>query len=185
MITEKIVYFETPGRCNTRDTLTLTRERCEARGITSAVIATHTGYTTEQALDVFADSGISLVFVGSTRSRLTEGIQARVEEAGCSLAFAREQDFQLSDEANLVLRRFSEGMRVGLLCMLIAANLNLIPAGRKTAAVAGTGTLNFGEEGGGADTAFTVTACTSEDYFTTRPRKQDRRNIHEIICMPL
>jgi len=181
---EKIVYFDELGKVNTEETLRLAREKAESRGISNVLIASHTGFTAEKALNVFMDSGISLTFVGSTRERFSNEMYAKVLEHGHKVAFANEYGHELPDVANLVFRRFCEGMRVAIRIMIVAADLDLIPVRESVISVAGTGDYHFKEKGGGADTAIIVTSCKGEDFFTQRPAKPDRRNIHEIICKP-
>jgi len=181
---ERIVYFDELGKVNTEETLRLAREKAESRSISNVLIASHTGFTAEKALNVFVGSGVSLTFVGSTRERFSNEMYAKVLEHGCKVAFANEYGHELSDVANLVFRRFCEGMRVAIRIMIVAADLDLIPVGESVISVAGTGDYNFKEKGGGADTAIIVTSCKGEDFFKPRLAKPDRRNIHEIICKP-
>jgi len=181
---EEIVYYDELGKVNTEETLRLAREKAESRGISNVLIASHTGFTAEKALEVFKDSGLSLTFVGSTRERFSNEIYSKVQEHGHKVAFATEYGHELPDVANLVFRRFCEGMRVVIRIMLVAADLDLIPSGELVISVAGTGFFHFEEKGGGADTAVIATSCKSEDFFKKRSPKPDRRNIHEIICKP-
>jgi len=183
MIIEKIVYFEEMGKVNTADTLRLTSQKAESRGIKNIVIATHTGYTAEKALGTFQHRSVSLTFIGSSRDRFKPDTLKKVMAKGHKVAFIRENGYSLPDTANLVLRRFCEGMRVAILVTLVAADLKLIPLDDTVIAVAGTGSYQY-EKGGGADTAIIVDPCTSKDFFKPRSRKQDRRNIREIICKP-
>jgi len=184
MRVEEIVYFDELGKVNTEDTLRLAREKAKSRSINNVLIATHRGITAEKALEVFKDSDISLTFVGSTREWFSIETYAKVLEHGHKVAFANEYGHELPDVANLVFRRFCEGMRVAIRIMIVATDLNLIPTGELVISVAGTGFFHFEEKGGGADTAIIVTSCKGEDFFTKRSSKPDRRNIHEIICKP-
>ncbi len=181
---EKIVYFDELGKANTEDTLRLAREKAKSHDISNVLIASHTGFTADKALEVFKDSGISLTFIGSTRVRFSNEMYAKVLEHGYKVAFASEYGHELPDVANLVFRRFCEGMRVAIRIMIVAADLDLIPVGEPVISVAGTGDYHFEEKGGGADTAIIVTSCKGEDFFKPRYAKPDRRNIHEIICKP-
>ncbi|MFQ6075205.1 MAG: hypothetical protein ACE5Z5_03580 [Candidatus Bathyarchaeia archaeon] len=184
MIIEQIVYFEDLGKVNTEATLRLVRQKAKARGIKNIVIATHTGYTAERALEAFEDMPVSLTFVGSTKDRFDPNILKKVEASGQKVAFATEYGHELPAVANTVFRRFCEGMRVAIRVMLVAADLGLIPLDEPVIAVAGTGPVRFAAKGGGADTAIIVDPCTGEDFFKPRYWKQDRRNIREIICKP-
>jgi hypothetical protein len=49
MIESKIVYFESPGRVNTDETLALAKERAEGLGIKYLVVASTSGATALRA----------------------------------------------------------------------------------------------------------------------------------------
>ena len=49
---KKILYFDTPGKANTEDTLKLARERAVELGIDQVVVATTHGYTAKKAKTV-------------------------------------------------------------------------------------------------------------------------------------
>ncbi len=186
MIIEHIVYFEEMGRVNTDATLSLVREKAQRAGIRNIVIATHTGFTAEKALEAFAGTEASLTFVGSARKRFSEASLQKVQESGHKVVFSDEVPTtpELPQVANETFRRFCEGMRVAIRVMLVAADQGLIPLDKPVIAVAGTGPFRFEEKGGGADTAIVVDPCRTEDFFKERYWKQERRNIREIICKP-
>lgn len=181
---EKIVYFQKMGRINTDATMSLVKERAEARGIKNIVISSTTGYSAERALQTFNGTDIALVFVGSGRERFSAEVLKRVMDQGHKVLFTSEGAIQLSDVANVVLRRFCEGMRVVVLIMAVAVDQKAIPIDESVIVVAGTGRFRF-EEGGGADTAVVMDPCTCQSFFEPRYHKQDRRAIREIICKPL
>ena len=182
---EKIVYFEKMGRINTETTLNLVKKKVEAKGITSMVIASHTGFTAKRALQVFEGMDIFMVFVGSDRVKFSAEILKKVEAQGHKVLFTSEGNIRLPDLANTVLRRFCEGMRVVILIMMVAVDQKAIPTDKQVIVVAGTGPFRFEEEGGGADTAVVMHPCTYDSFFKPRYYKQDRRSIREIICKPL
>ena len=60
---EKVIYFETTGKENTHEVLTLVKERAEARGITKIILASTRGDTARMAAEAFDRSVLRLVVI--------------------------------------------------------------------------------------------------------------------------
>lgn len=67
------------------------------------------------------------------------------------------------------LYAFSQGTKVAVEIVLSAVDAGLVPAGEDVIAVAGTG--------GGADTAYIITAASTVSFFDLR--------VKELLCKPL
>jgi hypothetical protein len=182
---EEITYFEKLGKVNTDETLRLAKQRAQARGIKTLVIASHTGYTAEKALEVFKGTGASLIFGASTRDRFSPAILKKVEAAGHKVIFTSETSKELPEQPNTTLRRICEGMRVVVRITTAAVDAGLLKPKERVVAVAGTGPVRFEAEGGGADTAVVMDVCGAEAFFKEDYYKQDRMRIREIICKPI
>jgi hypothetical protein len=184
------VYFDSGGKHNTEATLELAKKRAAQRNIKNVVIASSGGFSAEKALEVFKDTDVKLTIVSmgtSARSSFSENVKARLKEAGHNICFTGDVTYELPEIAVTTLRRFSEGMKVCVQVMLVAAGAGLIPVGQEVVAVGGSGPRGY-EKGGGADTAIVIEAMKSSDFFkledTPEFPKEERRKIKEIINKP-
>jgi hypothetical protein len=179
---EKIVYFEIAGEENTVETLQLAKERALQRGISYVVLASTRGYTAERALKVFKDTDIHLIAVthqyGSLEGELfDDAVKQAFERAGHTLYIATHlfsthrfwESTKVPGTMTNALYRFSQGMKVCIEIVLMAANGGLIPVGADVVAVGGTDI--------GADTAVVIRAVTSRNFNALQVR--------EVICKPL
>jgi hypothetical protein len=180
---EKIVYFEKPGKDNTEQTLTLAMERAKARGVKKIIVASTWGDTAKIAAARWANSGMKLIFVPHQYGFMAEPAQhfpvelvAEVEKKGHSVHFGTmlfhtENMLQSNIGRALanMLRCFSQGMKVCVEIILMAADAGKVVEGETVVAVAGTGR--------GADTAV-VAICASSCHLA-------ELHITEIICKPL
>jgi hypothetical protein len=178
---EKITYFETAGPDNTEETLRLATKRAKARGITKIVLASTTGKTARLAAERFAKTGIKLVvvphqygFIG--RQRFPAALVTELEKKGHRVHFGtmlfHTDGFYGTTTPTvmaILLRTLSQGMKVIVEIVLMAADGGCIAAGEKVIAVAGSGR--------GSDTAVVAIAATST--------KLHELHITEIICKPL
>jgi hypothetical protein len=178
---EKITYFETAGPDNTEETLRLATKRAKARGITKIVLASTTGKTARLAAERFAGTKIKLVvvphqygFIG--RQRFPAALVAELEKKGHRVHFGtmlfHTDGFYGTTTPTvmaILLRTLSQGMKVIVEIVLMAADGGCIAAGEKVIAVAGSGR--------GSDTAVVAIAATST--------KLHELHITEIICKPL
>ena len=69
------VYFEIPGKEHTNETLILAREAAIERNIDTVIIATTAGETAFQALKVFKENDINLIFVTHQTGCRGPGVQ--------------------------------------------------------------------------------------------------------------
>jgi hypothetical protein len=160
---KKIVYFEKAGRVNTDETLLLAKERALELGIKNVILAATRGYTAERALEIFRDSDLRFIVMGTNI---------------CS-----EIEYDYPGLMRNTLKKFSEGTKVCLEICMVAADEGLVKEGKEVIAVAGTSPSGGFEGGGGADTALVLTPKKSEN-FTGIPEKAKRREIKELICKP-
>jgi uncharacterized protein len=181
IIEEKIIYFEKPGRQNTKMTLDLAFARAKARGIGKIVLASTTGETALIAADLFSGSGIKLVVVPHqygfrAGQRFPEGLVMDLEEKGHRVYFGtmlfHTDDLYGSRVPSIMamlLRTFCQGIKVVHEILLMTTNGGCVEAGEKVIVVAGTGR--------GADTAVVAIAAPSS--------RMHELHITEIICKPL
>lgn len=178
---EKIVYFEQGGRKNTEETLRLAMERAKARGIGKVVLASTVGDTARLAAERFAGSGIKLVVIphqyGFSQSgqRFPAELVKELERQGHTVHFGtmlfHTEDLygtRIPAVMATVLRTFSQGMKVCVEIILMAADGGHVLSGEPVVAVAGTGR--------GADTAVVAMAACS--------RRLSDLHLTEIICKP-
>jgi hypothetical protein len=180
-----ITYFEKTGPENTGETIRLAYERALELGIRDIVVASTHGSTALKLAEVFNPSKFNVVAVTISEGYSEEGwtmtsderlaLQKRgikvltcthslsdgVDEAFTGLLSAKEVIAQ-------TLYRFSQGMKVCVEVVLMAADAGLIPVGRSVIAIAGTDR--------GADTAIVVKPSYSRKFTDLK--------IKEIICMP-
>jgi hypothetical protein len=183
-----IVYFDSPGRHNTAETLALSRERADLLGTRHLVVASTSGATALQAARVFQGTDVHIVGItlhagrwqvyrppdwrlveeamamGVTFHTATHALVANAERA-IRDRFGGISPVELVAEA---LTIFSVGVKVAVEVSLMAADGNLIPVDEDVIAVAGTD--------GGADTALVLRPAYSSTLFDLR--------VKEIICKP-
>jgi hypothetical protein len=178
---EKIVYFETPGKENTPQVLSLVKERARARAIKRVVLASTRGETARTFVEALEGSGLELVVIpwqfGFRETHpFPPKLVTEIEEKGHqvhfgTMLFHTEDLYGIKTPqvmANL-LRIFGQGTKVCVEIIMMACDGGCIEAGETVIAVAGTA--------GGADTAVVATAAPSTGLT--------RLHIHEIICKPL
>jgi len=178
---EKIVYFETAGKGNTPEVLSLVKERAQARGISKVVLASTRGDTARAAVEVFGRSDIRLVVIPhqfgfGEGQKFPRDLVNELEQKGHRVHFGTML-FHTDDLYGVraprlmatLLRTFCQGIKVCVEIILMACDGGLVEPGEKVIAVAGTGA--------GADTAVVATSAPST-------RLPDL-HIHEIICKPL
>ncbi|MEM2740436.1 MAG: pyruvate kinase alpha/beta domain-containing protein [Candidatus Bathyarchaeia archaeon] len=186
---DKVVrYFDEPGPQNTVATLEAVKDRMKAIGIKHLVVASTYGSTALKAIDMFRDMDVEIVVVTISRSFEKEGwvmdddVRRRIESLGakvltCTHALGDDLDSAFTEKfggrsyKQIVadtLRRFSQGMKVAVEIILMAADAGLIPVDRDVAAVAGTDR--------GADTAIIAKPSYSRRFLEFK--------IKEIVAMP-
>jgi uncharacterized protein len=177
---EKITYFEKIGKGNTEPTLKLALERAQARGIKKVVMASTLGDTARLAAGLWKNEDIKLIIVphqhGFINMKFDPELKKELEKQGHivhfgTMLFHTEKFYGVDTPtimANL-LRTFSQGMKVVVEILLMAADAGHVDIGEKVVVVAGSGR--------GADTAIVAAASTSTHLADL--------HIEEIICKPL
>jgi len=180
------VYFETPGRAHTAETLQLAARRVAELDLQQIIVASNTGETGLLATQAFP--GRSVIVVGSVfgysepnRQPMSAENVAAIQAAGGRIVQAGHAFGMLGRAVNRkfnaiqvdeliahVLRLFSAGVKVGCEISCMACDAGLVRPGSEVLAIGGTGR--------GADTAIIVRAVNTHNFFDLR--------IKEIICKP-
>jgi hypothetical protein len=177
---EKVTYFEKVGKENTEPTLKLALERAKARGIKKVVMASTLGDTARLAAGLWKNEGIKLVIVphqaGFMGWTFDADLKKELEKQGHvvhlgTMLFHTDKFYGNDAPTALanMLRTFSQGVKVVVEIVLMAADGGHVEQGEKVVVVAGSGR--------GADTAVVVAASTSNKIYDL--------HIEEIICKPL
>jgi len=197
------VYFEKPGKENTVETLKIARDAAKERGIDTVLVSSTTGWTAIEALKVFGDSGLNLIFVTHQTGYREPGVQLlppdtrrKLEEAGATVytgtdvltgtvevGMSRQRPPRTAPQEGRLpwivppvstivahtLRLFSQGVKVCVEIVMMAADSGLVPVDKPVVSVAGSHA--------GSDTAMVITPSTSN-------RIRDMK-LHEILAKPL
>jgi hypothetical protein len=182
-----IVYFDTVGPDNTEATLRASAERAQELGIAQVVVATSTGKTALMAAEAFGE-GVKVIGVSLQRGlwRKYVGLDAGIVEAAeargvafltCPHTLMGAVDSALRDKfgvlppQQLIAHTYytlSQGTKVAVECMMMAADAGLLDMAREAISIAGTDH--------GADTALVLKPVFSHEFFSLKVR--------EIIAMP-
>ena len=180
------VYFEKPGKENTPRTLEIAKQRADALGVKTILIATTRGDTGAQAVRLFQEYDVIVVthstgFKEANTQELTDENRAAIESAGgkiltCQHAFGgvgravrRKWDtYQLDEIIAQTFRTFGQGVKVCAEIALMAADAGLVRTGEPCIAIAGTGR--------GADTAVVLIPANAQDFFNLK--------IMEVLAKP-
>jgi uncharacterized protein len=184
----KTLVFEKAGEQNTGATLQLVKERAVALGTKQVVVASSHGYTARQAHTLLAPVGIQVIAVSICHSWESEGwvmaaetkaelaalgvtVHTGIHALGDGVGSAFSDKFGGRTPEEIVrdtLYRFSQGMKVAVECVLMAADAGLLDMGQEVIAVAGTGS--------GADTAIVCKPAY--------PRTFHELEIREVLAKP-
>ena len=184
----RTLLFEEGGPQHTEATLALCLERALALGIRQVVVASSHGDTARQTQALFAPHGIRVCAVTlchgwehlgwcmspETRRELEElgivvvtGIHALGDGVGS--AFSDKYGGRAVEEVvRDVLYRFSQGMKVAVECLLMAADVGFLDMEAEVISIAGTGS--------GADTAIVCKPAY--------PRTVLELEIREVLAKP-
>lgn len=184
----KTLLFEKPGPHNTDATLQIARERALDLGIKQVVVASSHGDTARQAHALFAPEGIQVIAVSichgwesegwtmaaETKAGLAElgvvvhtGVHALGDTVGS--AFTEKYGGRAPEEVvRDTLYRFSQGMKVAVECLLMAADAGLLDMSQEVIAIAGTDS--------GADTAIVCKPAYPRTFHTLE--------IREVLAKP-
>jgi len=183
----KVVYFEKPGRENTEACLSIVKEAIK-EGIRYVVIASTTGETGLLFAYALKGSGINLVVVTHSAgfkepntSELSKETRQKIEDLGArvytgsmlthsiDVAFSGKfSGYSLTQIIANTLRRFGEGPKVCIECVMMAADAGLIPEGEEVISVAGTAR--------GSDSVLIIKSAASKRFLDLR--------VLEILAKP-
>jgi hypothetical protein len=178
--------FERPGESNTSRTLELARERADALGISTFVVATTSGRTGLEAARLL--TGRRLVVVTHSTGFSKPGVQeadpaliGQVRGLGASVLTAthafggvgrsirrRLRTYETEEIIAQSLRIFGQGTKVAVEIALMAADAGLLAVEEDVVSIGGTES--------GADTALVLRPAHAQDFFDVRVR--------EIVCKP-
>jgi hypothetical protein len=184
----EMLLFEKPGKENTRATLEAARERAAQLGVKNVILATSTGQTALEAADVFEGTDIAIVGVtlhAGLWEKYTGIDEEKVKQAEArgvrfftgthtlmgNVASAIREKFGGIPPVELIAHTyytFSQGMKVAVEVVVMAADAGLISDEDDVIGIGGTGK--------GADTAIVLRPAYSTDFFSVKVR--------EIIAMP-
>lgn len=182
------LVFEKAGKHNTDATLQIAKERALALGIQQVVVASSHGYTARKAYALFAPIGIKLIAVSICHGWESEGwtmpveTKAELREMGVVVhtgthalgstvgsGFSEKYGGCAPEEfVRDTLYRFSQGMKVAVECLLMAADAGLLDMDQEVIAIGGTN--------GGADTAIVCKPAY--------PRTFHELEIREVLAKP-
>ena len=183
---EKIfTLFEEPGKINTRQTLEFACKRGNELELDEVVIASTTGETAYQALDIFKGFKITAVtyhcgFKEPFKRSMKSDVRKDLEDKGVSVV---EATHALSGVERSIAKKYTGSYPV----LLIADTLRLFGHGTKVAveiaimaadagALTGNDIIAIGGTAKGADTALILKPANQSDFFDLR--------IREIVCKP-
>lgn len=164
----KITYFDGPGEENTNAVLEIAKQRADELSINHILIPSVRGTSAERALDFFANSNITLFFVGTDPARFSPETKKRIGAAASKLVFYKQVDYRYPDEVKNAFRRFGQGTKVAVELTLIAAQEGIVEQGAEVVALGGSAK--------GFDTALVIRAATSDEFLELE--------ICEILCKP-
>ena len=180
----KTLYFDRPGKANTEATLQIARERAAALGIKQLVVATSHGYTAKHAQAVFAGLDVRIVAVTISAAFADQGWvmtpaeRAELEALGITVLTSIHalgddvSEVFTPNPANKIVREtlylFSQGTKVAVEVVLMAADADLLDLSQEVIAIAGTSE--------GADTALVVRPSCAFRFKKFR--------IREILAKP-
>ena len=179
------MYFEQPGKVNTRDVLNAGFERARELGLDEVVVASTSGETAFIALEIFENFRITAVtyhhgYIDPFKPIMPYRTRKQLEEKGVTVISATHA---LSGIERAVAKKHG-GVYPAL---LIADTLKLFGQGTKVAvevsmmaadagALTGSDIVAIGGSSKGADTALVVKPTNPSTFFDLR--------IREIICKP-
>lgn len=184
----EVVYFARQGPRNTERTLNIARKRAQELGIRDIVIASTHGGTALKAAKAFKGMKVNLVAVTISEGFIKEGWtmtrseRRKVEAAGirvltCTHALGDGVAGSLAEKRGGIsmeqivretLYRFSQGMKVSVEIVLMAADAGLIGTDKEVISIAGTGE--------GADTAIVVKPAYARSF--------EQLEIREVLAKP-
>ncbi|MGD2099071.1 MAG: pyruvate kinase alpha/beta domain-containing protein [Desulfobacterales bacterium] len=179
------MYFDKPGKDNTQQALNLAAARAKDLGIKEVVVASTSGFTAYQALDIFDGPRITAVtyhcgFKEPFKSQMPADVKTDLQQKGVTVVAASHA---LSGLERSVAKKHSGAYPV----LIMADTLRLFGQGVKVAvevavmaadagALSGNDIIAVGGSGRGADAALVLKPAHQNNFFDLR--------IREIICKP-
>jgi hypothetical protein len=179
------MHFDKQGKDNTEQTLKLAADRGRDLGLNEVVVASSTGKTAYNAMEVFSGFKLTVVtyhcgFKEPFKNRMDEKIRQDIENSGIRVIAASHA---LSGVERSVAKKHSGVYPV----LLIADTLRLFGQGTKVAvevaimaadagALSGSDIVSIGGSGSGADAALVLKPAHQNNFFDMR--------IREIVCKP-
>jgi hypothetical protein len=182
----EITYFSSAGPNNTEKTLALAKQRADALGLRTILVASTTGETGLAAARLFKGQQVVVVAhshgfrQANTQEMPAETMEA-IRAAGARLLVCQHAlggvgravrvrlgTYEVDEIIAHTLRLFGQGLKVAVEISLMAADAGLATVGEPTLAIGGTGR--------GADTAVILRPVNVMHFFDL--------SILEIICMP-
>jgi hypothetical protein len=184
----KTLLFETAGEHNTDATLAIALERARVLGIRQVVVASSHGETARRAQAIFGPHSIRVIAVSICHSFEEKGwtmdaatkaelaglgvvVHTGIHALGDGVGSAFSAKYGGRSPAEIVrdtLYCFSQGMKVAVECLLMAADAGLLDMTQEVISIAGTGS--------GADTAI---VCKP-----SYPRTFHELEIREVLAKP-
>jgi hypothetical protein len=166
---EKTIYFKEGGKQNTIDTLEVVKEWIEKEEIKTIVLASSSGTTAKEGMEMIEDREIKLIVIGEDKKDFNKEVEEEIKKRKGEVLYASEINYTFPEEIQNTLYMFSQGMKVCVEIVMIACNAGVIKEGEKVIAIAGTG--------GGADTACVIEGRGSKEI--------EKIKIQKIITKPL
>ncbi len=183
-----IYYFEEAGPGNTEQTIEIAHKRAKELNIEQIVVASTHGETGRKTMDAFQSSESKIVVVtlsqafGQEDGIMEEKVRQELKERGAivvtsmhalyddvNTAFAPGSETAASNAiVGRTLYRFSQGMKVCVEIVLMAAESGVIDVDREVIAIAGSDV--------GADTAVVIKPAYARDFLNLE--------IREILAKP-
>jgi uncharacterized protein len=180
------VYFNEPGKMNSREAILQAKKRADQLGIRDVIVASYTGETGAIAAEVFKGYNLVVVagmvgYVEPNQDRMKPEYKKAIEDNGGKIIRAchsfgglgrainkKFNAIQVDEVIAHVLRLFGAGVKVACECACMAADAGLIRTDREVISLGGNGT--------GADTAVVLLPSNTHRFFDMR--------IREIVCKP-
>jgi len=186
MFKVETVYFNDPGKVNSREALLVAKKRADELGIKDIVVASYTGETGAQAAEIFKGYNLIVVagmvgFIEPNQDRMKPEFKKVIEDNGGKILRAchafgglgravnkKFNAIQVDEVIAHTLRLFGAGIKVACECACMAADAGLIRTDKEV--------ITLGGNGGGADTAVVLLPSNTHRFFDMR--------IREIVCKP-
>jgi hypothetical protein len=184
---ETVLYFDTPGKQNTDETIKAALERAKSLGVKDIVVASVTGETGVKACEIFR--GFNVIVVTHHVGFKEPGVPQLLKTNEDKIRFLGGKIFTgihgLSGVERAIrfkwntiepleiiaetLRIFGNGTKVCAEIVIMAADAGLVPIDKNVIAIAGSGS--------GADTALVVSPVHANNFLAM--------TVREMICKPL